>query len=112
MTIEADVQELFQQEPLANVFDIRMLPPPPDGFVGHDQHAFNEWPVEDRIEDTMTMLRDLTVLAIHADAFIMTGSSNVGVTAMMLGGPMKVLRSIDQRFQATTLVRSLACRCL
>lgn len=104
MTIEPDAQKLFERDSLAGAFDIKPLPPPQSGLKGHDQTEFNSWPIKERIDDTMTMLRDLTVLSLHADGFIVTGSSNVGVMAMMLGGPTGNVHSLDWRFQATSRV--------
>ena len=105
MSIEPEALDLFEGDLLASSFNIRQLPIPTKGLTGHNQHDFNTWPVEDRIADTMVMLRDLTVLALHADAFIVTGSSNVGIAAMMFGGADKVIWSTDWRFQPTTRVR-------
>lgn len=104
MTIEPDALELFQSDPLSAAFDIQPLPPPTSGLKGHRQATFNSWPIEERIDDTRVLLRDLTLLSLHADAFIVSGSSNVGIMAMLLGGPSKVIQSIDWRFMATTRV--------
>lgn len=105
MTIEPDALELFQSNPLSAAFDIEPLPAPASGLKGHTQQSFNAWPIEERVDDTRTMMRDLTVLSLHADAFIVSGSSNVGITAMMLAGPSKLVQSVDWRFMATTRVR-------
>ena len=86
MTIEPDALSLFQRDRLAHQFDIKLLPPSNYGLQGHDQDSFGQWSVDDRLESTRTMLRDMTVLTLHADAFVVTGSSNVGLVSMMLGG--------------------------
>jgi len=107
MTVEPDALELFQSNPLGAQFDIRTLPAPAHGYKGHDQHGFMDWPIEERIEDTLVMMRDLMVLALHADAFILTASSNVGVVGLMMGGPERLIRSTDQRFLPLTRVSAL-----
>lgn len=109
MTVEPEALGLFQENPLAERFEIKTLPPSVHGFQTHDQFDFMEWPVEQRIDDTLTMMRDLTVLALHADAFILTASSNVGIVGMMMAGPERIVRSTDQRFLPLTRVsQSLA----
>ena len=66
------------------------------------------WPIEQRIGDTLTMMRDMMVLALHADAFILTASSNVGLVGLMMAGPERVVRSTDQRFLPLTRVSRLS----
>lgn len=107
MTVEPDALELFQSNPLADQFDIKTLPPSEYGFQGHDQRSFMDWPIEQRIGDTLTMMRDMMVLALHADAFILTASSNVGLVGLMMAGPGRVVRSTDQRFLPLTRVSRL-----
>lgn len=103
MTIEPDAYDLFAADPLSEHFDIQLLPPPPSiGLMGHRQDEFNAMARSAVVESTLTMLRDITVLSVQADAFIVTASSNVGRVAIMLGGPNKLVRSIDRIFQPTT----------
>lgn len=104
MTVEPEALQLFRSNPLAAAFDIQTLPPSSHGFAGHDQYGFMEWPLEQRIDDTLTMMRDLMVLALHADAFVLTASSNVGLVGMMMAGPERIVRSTDQRFLPLTRV--------
>lgn len=109
MTIEPDALAQFQSDPLAEAFDIRPLPSPASGLKGHNQHSFNTWPLDERVDDTLVMLRDLEVLSTKADAFVVSMSSNVGLTAGMLAGPdSHRVQSLDQRFLPTTRV-SLDC---
>jgi hypothetical protein len=120
MTVEPDAYDLFKADPLSKDFDMQLLPPPADGLHGHTQREFNQQDREQIIENTMIMLRDITVLAIHADAFIVTASSNVGSAflsrpgtcrkltwnragiSVTLGGPDRIVRSIDKIYSPTT----------
>lgn len=105
MTIEPDALAQFKSEPLAKAFEIRPLPSPASGLKGHNQHSFNAWPLEERVDDTLVMLRDLEVLSTKADAFVVSMSSNVGLTAGVLAGPHNDrVHSLDQRFLPTTRV--------
>ncbi|GAA5914557.1 hypothetical protein JCM6882_000418 [Rhodosporidiobolus microsporus] len=46
--------------------------------AGFNEATFNALPLSDRLSETRLFVRDLTVLSRHADAIVMTGSSNVG----------------------------------
>lgn len=102
MTIEPDAYNLFAADPLSEHFQIQLLPPPSIGLFGHKQEDFNAMERATVVESTLTMLRDISVLALQADAFIVTASSNVGRVSIMLGGPDRLVRSIDRIFQPTT----------
>jgi hypothetical protein len=47
------------------------------------------------------MLRNLMVLSQHADAFVVSSSSNLGRLAILLGGEDGNVKSKDLRFFAT-----------
>lgn len=102
MTIEPDALSLFQASPLSHHFNILALPPPPGGLRGHTQKQFNQAESAEIVEDTFTMLRDISVLSLKADAFVVSAASNVGVVAIALGGPERPVHSVDFRFKATT----------
>lgn len=102
MTIEPDALDLFNDSPLAQHFDIQPLPPPPGGLRGHNQKDFNAGSEQDILDDTFTMLRDITVMSLYADAFVVSANSNVGVIALILGGPDAQISSVDFRFKATS----------
>lgn len=105
MTIEPDALSLFRRDRLAHHFDIKLLPPSSYGFQGHDQDSFGQWSADDRLESTRTLLRDMSVLTLHADAFVVTGSSNIGLVSMMLGGLDHIVASADYRFRPMAWVR-------
>lgn len=102
MTIEPDALELFRASPLATHFTIDPLPPPPGGLRGHTQKDFNQADENEILDDTFAMLRDIAVLSLNADGFVVSANSNVGVVALVLGGPGRPISSVDFRFKATT----------
>lgn len=102
MTIEPDALEMFRNSPLATHFTIDPLPPPPGGLRGHNQKDFNAETESDILDDTLTMLRDIAVLSRNADAFVVSANSNVGVIALIMGGPGQQISSVDFRFKPTT----------
>ncbi|SCV72267.1 BQ2448_4961 [Microbotryum intermedium] len=51
-----------------------------------DQKTFNSLPKSLRVHLTRYLLRDLTTLALYADAFVVHGTSSVGRLALLLAG--------------------------
>ncbi|KAM0753097.1 hypothetical protein T439DRAFT_286646 [Meredithblackwellia eburnea MCA 4105] len=60
-----------------------------------NQKLFNSLPRSLRVHLTRYFLRDLTTLALHADAFLLTGSSNVGRLACLVAGDSAVVGPRD-----------------
>lgn len=109
MTIEPDALSLFQSSPFSHHFNIFALPPPPGGLRGHTQKQFNQAESAEIVDDTFTMLRDISVLSLKADAFVVSAASNVGVVAIALGGPERPVHSVDFRYKATTRCAAVCC---
>ncbi|GAA5907067.1 hypothetical protein JCM6882_005160 [Rhodosporidiobolus microsporus] len=62
---------------------------------GFSSKRFGELPLDHRIASTRTFIRDLTLLGSLADAFVFTGSSNVGRLLAVLGGTEKAKAGRD-----------------
>ncbi|SCV72254.1 BQ2448_4948 [Microbotryum intermedium] len=60
--------------------------PRPGLASGFSQSEFNRLPMLERVIHTRTFIRDLTLFSRDADAFIVSGSSNIGRLAMLIGG--------------------------
>jgi hypothetical protein len=70
--------------------------------------TFNALPLSSRLASTKLFVRDLTVLSRHADAIVMTGSSNVGRLMALLFEAARVERGVEGRRE----MRSLDTRCV
>ncbi|KAM0789062.1 hypothetical protein ACM66B_003125 [Microbotryomycetes sp. NB124-2] len=75
----------------------------PDGF---NERSFNLMTLDERVANTKTFVRDLTLLASQSDALVLTASSNVGRLLMLLAGERFVneglVRSVDTRWFPTS----------
>lgn len=126
MTAENSIMTSLTENPFATPFDVQRTSKPPldslrqwdDLFkldsrgeltpasiiIGssgiYSQSQFNKLPLSLRIHLTRFFLRDLTVLSLYADAFVVTGSSNVGRLACLIGGEDAVVgpRSLTGSF--------------
>ncbi|GAA5964568.1 hypothetical protein JCM21900_001901 [Sporobolomyces salmonicolor] len=95
-------------------------PSPTDLAAGYTQSAFNALPLAERVAHTQAFVRDLTLLAFTSagegvDAMVVSGASNIGRLAMLIGGkdaatgPRDVqgrslggrIRSVDAHFYPT-----------
>ncbi|KAI5475846.1 hypothetical protein MNV49_000769 [Pseudohyphozyma bogoriensis] len=73
---------------------------------GFNPFTFMELSLEARVALTRRFIRDLTLLAQNSDAFVFTGTSNVGRLAILLAGPEKAVGghyiSCDSRWFPST----------
>lgn len=73
--------------------------------AGFDESVFNASPIQDRVSAAIQFLRDLTILASHADGIVITASSNVGRLLALLLEPEKGsdinINSVDIRWFPT-----------
>lgn len=112
MTIEPGILELLAADPLSARFHLRDLPPPAKGRQTFNKGNFFKMSMQDRIEQTSAMIRDLTALSRVADGFVVTGSSNVGRMAFLLGGQQAHIASVDLPLHLTIRVCSVPFLCL
>ncbi|GAA5865953.1 hypothetical protein JCM1840_003356 [Sporobolomyces johnsonii] len=71
-----------------------------DLATGYTQSAFNALPLAERVAHTQAFVRDLTLLAASAegvDAMVVSGASNIGRLAMLIGGKDAVIGPRDAR---------------
>ncbi|GAA6062265.1 hypothetical protein JCM10212_000925 [Sporobolomyces blumeae] len=65
--------------------------------AGYTQSAFNALPLDERIQHTRAFVRDLAVLTSDkVDAVVVSGASNIGRLAMLIGGVDAVVGPRDQ----------------
>lgn len=71
----------------------------------YDQRTFNELPQSLRTTLARFYVRDLTVLSLYADAFIVSGKSNTGQLAMVIAGEDAVIgfRGLGGRIRSVDL---------
>ncbi|GAA5944801.1 uncharacterized protein JCM15063_001670 [Sporobolomyces koalae] len=80
---------------------------------GYTQATFNSLPLETRIKHTRAFVRDLAlVTSDKVDALVVSGASNIGRLAMLIGGLDAVIgsgriRSIDAHFYPTSYPSSV-----
>ncbi|GAA6013914.1 hypothetical protein JCM11491_000471 [Sporobolomyces phaffii] len=68
---------------------------------GYSQSTFNSRPLEERVEHTQAFVRDLALLtSIEVDALVVSGASNIGRLAMLIGGPQAVIGPRDDNGQS------------
>ncbi|KDE09361.1 hypothetical protein MVLG_00675 [Microbotryum lychnidis-dioicae p1A1 Lamole] len=71
--------------------------PRPGLASGFSQLEFNRLPMLERVLHTQTFIRDLTLFSRDADAFIVSGSSNIGRLAMLIGGYEATIGPKDEK---------------
>ncbi|KAK4702217.1 hypothetical protein P7C70_g4014, partial [Phenoliferia sp. Uapishka_3] len=106
MTAEAEVTPgLEARADFTEAFIVKQTSPPPEDVLKQwkdnldgqsilktfDQAAFNKLPRSLRVTLTRYFIRDLTTLALYADSFLITASSNVGRLACLIAGEEAVL---------------------